>query len=55
MLFMKEFLKKVDFEKKNQQTKKKHAKLPCSQSKIMLNRIIFIMYEFLEKNRGNAA
>ena len=31
MVLPKEFFEKVDFEKKNQQTTKKHAKLPSRQ------------------------
>ena len=31
MVFMNEYFEKVDFEKKNQQTTKKHEKLPSRQ------------------------
>ena len=41
MVFLKEFFKKVDFEKKNQQKTKKHEKFPRGQSvKLSLSELL---------------
>ena len=43
MVFLKEFYEKVDFEKKNQQMTKQHAKLPSRQRLAAIGYVILLV------------
>ena len=54
MIFLKEFLEKVNFEKKNQQTTKKHEIWPSGQRVDKLNPSIdkLELFMMFENNKG---